>query len=265
MDILPVLPDFLLIAAEAAEEFVPPDDWRAIVALPAAFLFFFVSVYLLLRSNLGSRRAYLVMATCFFAYMVIQSLYWTTGAPGTPMATGPQTLPGQPPDYYQATWEPFAIDSVIADERFPEVKSFPEGFSAIESQELRDLVSTAREEVSTFFSEPRANVPGPIGGDWDLAQDPQVATAADGTQLVAMTFGPTTDAGEVDPEAETYTAFAFYDPGFLLLPSLITVALSVIGLLLHLALLALDENRERREAEGDREVEAPREPVPARA
>lgn len=261
---LEFLTSALVVAAAANEEWVPPGDWRAIVALPAAFLFFFVSVYLLLRSNLGTRRAYLVMATCFFGYMVIQSLYWTTGAPGTPVATGPQNLPGQSQDYYQPKWEPFAADSVIADERYPLVKTFPEGFQTAADAGLSDLVTPAIETTQSFFSEARANVPGPVGSDWALVGDPQVATAADGAQVVGLTFAPVTE-GEVDPEAETYTAFAFYDPGFLLLPSLIMVALSVLGFALHLALLAWDENREKEELAGESETEVPREPVPARA
>jgi hypothetical protein len=256
-----------VIGAAAAEEFVPPDDWRAIVALPAAFLFFFVSVYLLLRSNLGTRRAYLVMATCFFGFMVILSLYWTTGAPGTPMATGPQNLPGQVGDYYQPTWRPFAVDSVIADEQFPIVKSHPEGFAPVgEGDEaLADLATSAVDEIATFFSTERAGVPGPVGEGWVPTGDPEVATADDGTQLVAVTYAPTTPEGEVDPAAETYTAFAYYDPGFLLLPSLIMVALSVIGFALHVLLLGWDENREKEERTVDELPEAERAPAPARA
>ena len=264
---LATMHNLTVLGAEAAEEFVPPDDWRAIIALPASFLFFFVSIYLLLRSNLGTRRAYLVLATSFFGFMVILSLYWTTGAPGTPIATGPQNLPGQAGNYYQPTWRPFAVDSVIADEQFPIVKSYPEGFSDVPEgdQSLADLAASAVDEISTFFSEPRADVPGPVGEEWAAVDDPRVATADDGTQLVAVTYAPTTEEGEVDPEAETYTAFAYYDPGFILLPSLVMVALSVIGFVLHLLLLAWDENREKEEGAVDELPEAERAPAPARA
>lgn len=264
---LATMHSLLVFAAEANEEFVPPDDWRAIIALPVAFLFFFVSVYLLLRSNLGTRRAYLVIATCFFGFMVILSLYWTTGAPGTPMATGPQNLPGQVGDYYQATWRPFAADSVIADEQYPIVKSYPEGFSAVpeDDQALGDLIANAVDELSRFFAEERGGVPGPVGADWVPAEEPQVATADDGTQLLAVTYAPPNEQGEPDPAGDTYTAFAYYDPGFLLLPSLIMVALSVLGFALHVALLAWDENREKREQSVDELPEAERAPAPARA
>lgn len=257
----------VIFAAEAAEEFVPPDDWRAIVSLPAAFLFFFVSVYLLLRSNLGTRRAYLVMATSFFGFMVILSLYWTFGAPGTPMATGPQNLPGQVADYYQPKWEPFAGDSVIADERFPLVKSFPEGFSEVDEsdQALVELIGPVADQLLGFFSTERAGVPGPVPSNWVPAGSPQVATAADGAQIAAVTFAPATEEGEPDTSGDTYTAFAFYDSGFLLLPSFVMVALSLLGFLLHVLLLGWDENREKEDRRGAREGEREPERVPARA
>ena len=265
-ELVDLIPGAAILAAEAAEEFVPPDDWRSIVALPAAFLFFFVSVYLLVRSNLGTRRGYLVCATSFFGFMLILSLFWTGGAPGTPIATGPQTLPGQPLDYWTPKWEPFAVDSVIADEQYPLVKSYPEGFSQVEpDSDLADLTSTAVDEIRGFLAAPRADVPGPIGESWQ-ASEPEVATAADGTQLVAVTYQAVdSETGEVDPETEPYTGFAFYEPGFVILPSLIMVALSLLGFALHVALLVWDENRERRqqadEPVGDRREER----VPARA
>ena len=269
---LATMHNLIVFAAEANEEFVPPDDWRNIVALPAAFLFFFVSVYLLLRSNLGTRRAYLVMASSFFGFMVILSLYWTTGAPGTPIATGPQNLPGQVANYYEPKWEPFAADSVIGDNQYPLVKSFPEGFSPVpgDDQEVVDRVTTAVDQLQAFFSEGRAGVPGPIGENWVAAGEPQLATAADNTQVVGVTFAPPFpegseegEPGAPDTSGETYTAFAFYDPGFILFPSLVMVALAVIGFILHVLLLGWDENREKEEQ--SEEVEAEPERVPARA
>ena len=262
----------IVFAAEANEEFVPPDDWRNIVALPAAFLFFFVSIYLLLRSNLGTRRAYLVMATSFFGFMMILSLYWTFGAPGTPMATGPQNLPGQVANYYEPNWRPFAADSVIGNEQYPLVKSFPEGFSPVpeDDQELTDQVTTAVDELQSFFSEARAGVPGPVGGDWIPAGEPQVAVAADSTLVVGVTFAPpfpedseAGEPGQPDTSGETYTAFAYFDPGFILFPSLVMVALSVIGFVLHVLLLGRDENREKEERASDAAVEPERVPAGA--
>ena len=81
----------VLMAVAAAEEFVPPDDWRGVIALPAGIIIFFGGIFMLLKSNLGTRRAYLVEASTFFGFMLILSLFWGFGAPGTPRNTGPQS------------------------------------------------------------------------------------------------------------------------------------------------------------------------------
>ena len=295
---------FIVAAAEVSHEFVPADDWRTIIALPAGILFFFGSVYLLLRSNLGTRRAYLVIATSFFGFMLILSLFWAFGAPGTPIATGPQNLPGQELDYYQPTWFPFAPDSELAQNEYPLVQMYPEGFEAVdpEDEELVDLTTPLPDELLAFFTEERAGVPGPILSGWEPTGDPQVATAADGTLVAALTFAPpppqeggddatdpatdpeatddeaaatddeaaATDDAAADTEAaaqqEPFTAFAFYDPGFILLPSFIMIGISLVGFVLHALLLGWDENRRKEEESAiSEEEELQPERVPARA
>lgn len=252
----------LVFAAEVSHEFVPPDDWRTIISLPASIIIFFGSIYLLLRSNLGTRRAYLVIGTSFFGFMLILSLFWTFGAPGTPIASGPQNLPGQELDYYQATWFPFAPDSEIAQNRYSMVSSYPEGFQAVDGsdEELVDLTQVLPDELFAFFSEERGGVPGPVFDGWEPTGEPQVATASDGTLLAALTFAPA-EGGD-----ESFTAFAFYDPGFIQLPSLIMVAISLMGFILHVLLLGWDENRQREEQDAiTEEEELQPERVPARA
>jgi hypothetical protein len=60
---------------------------------------------------------------------------------------------------------------------------------------------------------------------------------------------------------ESYTAFAFFDPGFPMFPSLVMMVLSIGGFILHALLLGWDENRERERAV--EEVVVEREPVGA--
>lgn len=259
---LATLHPLVIAAAEVSHEFVPADDWRTIIALPAAIIIFFGSIYLLLRSNLGTRRAYLVLASSFFGFMVVISLFWTFGAPGTPIATGPQNLPGQALNYYQPQWFPFASDSEIAQDRYPMVNSFPEGFSVVDGsdEELVDLTQPLPDELFAFFSEERAGVPGSVFDGWEPTGDPQVATAADGTLLAALTFAPA-EGGD-----DSFTAFAFYDPGFIQLPSLIMVGISLAGFILHVLLLGWDENRRREEEQAlTEEEDLQPERVPARA
>jgi hypothetical protein len=308
----------ILLAVAAAEEYVAPDDWRGVVALPAAIIIFFGAVFLLLKSNLGTRRAYLVEATCFFGFMTILSLFWGLGAPGTPQFTGPQTLPGQAADYYTPKWVAFASDSTLADQRFPIVKQYPEGFreeggggggeAAAEGGEAEtgqadtegadDAAIGGAEELGNFFREERGGAQL-IGDDWVIDGAPRAATAESGEKVVGATYAKPfalNDEGEI-PEGpdgqplfsedqvgqpipedfpvpsdlegdvaelvtpERFTAFAFFDPGFAILPSLVMMVLAIGGFALHVLLLAWDESRERERSVEEIVVE--REPVGA--
>jgi hypothetical protein len=277
----------IVLAAGASEEFVPPTDWRAQIAVPVAILLFFGSVYLLLRSSLGTKRAYLVEAAAFFGFMLLMSLFWTFGAPGTPTATGPTYLPGQPSSAYQPTWTPFAPTSSIAQTpTYGAVQQFPQGFGPVpeslrasgEGDESGPLQSGIDEIRSFFASEEGGSV---LEDSWAPVPDGVQATRAEnGYPILAVTYQETfqpdsqgnlpegvdrSQVGEVDPEGESVTLFGFYDAGSPLFPSFVFVGLSLAGLLIHLGLLARDENRLRREAEEVAEPEAEPERVGAGA
>jgi hypothetical protein len=191
----------VLLAVAAAEEYVPPDDWRGVVALPAGIIIFFGAIFLLLKSNLGTRRAYLVEFSCFFGFMLILSLFWGFGAPGTPRNTGPQSLPGQPADYYTPKWVAFAGDSTLAEERFGLVSQYPEGFAeeggggqdgggdaeAADSESAAQSATAGAEEIATFFREDHGGAQL-IGDDWVLLGAPRSATTDTGEKVVGATF-----------------------------------------------------------------------------
>src|SRR5688500_616859 len=121
--------NWLLVLATESHG-IPGSDWRAKIAVPLGFVLFFGSIYMLVRSNLGTRRGYLVTATSFFGFMTIYALFWTFGAPGPPPATGPQNLPGQELDAYEDVWRPYAGDSRVAeDPTYGVAKTWPEGFA----------------------------------------------------------------------------------------------------------------------------------------
>ncbi|HUH06937.1 MAG TPA: hypothetical protein VML96_03920 [Egibacteraceae bacterium] len=270
----------LLAVEEASHEWVPPWDWRAQVALPAGLLIFFGSVFLLLRSNLGARRAYLVEATSFFGFMIILALFWTFGAPGTPIATGPITLPGQPLDAYQPTWTPFAGDSVIAeDERFVTAKTFPEGWTEVPDA-FAAQADTGVQEIQSFFGEQEAG--SRIPATWVPVGDTvRYREATNGFPMISAEFKESyqpnadgslpegvseTQIGQPIPDGATFRAFAFFDAGNIQFPSIVMLAVMTVAFLIHLALLALDERREQRElAEDAAHVAEERERVSAEA
>jgi len=100
----------LFLATEGVEG-VSPDHIAAKMALPLGLLLFCGSVYLLLWSNFGARKGGLIYGVAFFGFNFMIGVFWWFGAPGTPIATGPQNFPGQAPDEYQAHWYPFEPDS----------------------------------------------------------------------------------------------------------------------------------------------------------
>jgi hypothetical protein len=268
----PTLAALYVLATEGG---IPASDWRAKIAVPLGILIFVGSVYLLLRSNLGTRRGYLVLGTSLWGFMVIYALFWTVGAPGTPPATGPQSLPGQELDAYQNVWRPFAGDSNLAnDANYSVVKSFPEGFGAVPANFL-PTANTGAADIQTFFSSNAGLREKPVGQDWVVVPDSiRYTTSANGQPLIGATFQETFQApaegeepegevGAINPDGETYTAFAFFDAGSPLFPSLVMLGLVSLLFVLHAALLYRDEGKERQARERTSEDQEEGRLVPA--
>ncbi len=234
--------DLLILAAEG----IPPSNPLTQLATPLGILLFLGSTYLLLRSNLGTARGYYVLGTALFGFLFLLSLFWGFGAPGTPQATGPTNLPGQPADALQPKWIPFAQDSLLADrEDLSIVKNYPEGFTEEGwPEDLADEVQTGVDEMTNFFSSEVA------GGQIEATASPQtIAYAETETDfpVIAVEFYPVNEALEPDLSAEPYVAFGYFDEGNPLLPSIIFIAISLVMFVLHAWLLDRSERMERRQ------------------
>lgn len=263
----------------ATEGGVPFDAPLTRVAVPLGVLIFLGTPYMLLRSNLGTRRAYLVLGTSFFGFMFILSLFWTFGAPGTPALTGPTNLPGTVPNEYQPLWVPFAEDSTVASqEPYAALVADPSAFSA-PSEDQAAEASTAVADIQGFFStaEVDSGYAPAIATTWVALEDETGYTVAGNGQPIvravfAATYQPDADGalpagvgedqvGQPIPEGEEgaaqFVAYALFDAGNPLFPALIFLGLSIAGFALHAALLHIDEQRERRDraevAEPERE------------
>jgi hypothetical protein len=260
----------------ATESGIPYNTPLARLAVPLGFLVFMGGPYLLLRSNLGTRRAYLVLGSTFFGLMMIFSLFWLFGAPGTPQYTGPTNLPGQVADEYRPIWVSFAEDSAVAQtEPYAALVADPDAFGEVPPEaaaNVEQAITTTRD----FFSTEEGG--GQVAETWVVTDGPFYAVAANDRPVVRMTYSATytepdeeagitdEDVGQPIPEGEdgarSFTAYAFFDAGAPWFPSVVFLVVSLAGFALHALLLYRDEQREHQEAQ---QVVEERERVPASA
>lgn len=250
--------DLIVVAAEQ----IPPDSIMSQLIVPLGILLLLGSTYLLLRSNLGTARGYYVLATVTFAFLFIMSIFWGVGAPGTPQATGPQSLPGQPLDELVPKWVPFAQDSLLADRAdLSIVKDYPEGFE--EGGWPADFAETAEsgvDEIKGFFAGEEAGER--VGELWE-AEVVAFAVTETGLPVLAVEYREVNEAGERGDA--TYTAFGFWDEGAPLLPSFVFMGISFVGLVLHAWLLDRSERMERRRSQQEVATDEEASKVPAGA
>ncbi len=99
----------------AVESAIPPDHPASILAIPLGILFFVGSVYLLLWSNYGAKKAAAMTGVAWFGITLVLGVFWWFGAPGIPPGLGINHLPGQPNDQYVEQWYAFEAGSERAD------------------------------------------------------------------------------------------------------------------------------------------------------
>jgi hypothetical protein len=193
----PAVTDLLVLATEGG---IPTSNPWSQLALPLGILIFVGSVYLLIRSNLGTRRGYLVMSTSLWGFGFLLSLFWAFGAPGTPPNTGPQNLPGQELDEYQPVWIPFAGDSAVVTEEgspYAVAAGFPDGFTEVPAA-FEERASVGVQNTQSFFSSLDA-VEGAeegtyfniLDGTEVVVEGPLYAEAENGRPIIGVTFAST--------------------------------------------------------------------------
>lgn len=102
--------DLLLLATEGVEG-LSPDHIASKLAVPIGIVIFCGAVFCLLWSNYGAKKGGLIYGVALFGFSFVIGIFWWLGAPGTPVATGPQNFPGQAADAYQPKWYPFEAGS----------------------------------------------------------------------------------------------------------------------------------------------------------
>jgi hypothetical protein len=225
---------------------------KGLLVVLTGFVFLPGSVFMLLASNFGALKGYLIAATAFFGFLVMLSAVWLFGIPGTTPLTGPKGT--------QPTFKFFTLNDQAA-ATYDSVRDFqggagggwqpePTGDFAEGSREatLKADLDTARQTaVGDLIEKTNANVK-------DSSEELDVTnldaktyyTIQDGTEVAAIVISPKNPpagSGLKRPDLAPVTTFAYRDPGNPYLPSIIFLVASVLLFLVHMVLLGVAERR----------------------
>ena len=225
---------------------------KGIAVVVTAFIFLPGSVFMLLASNFGALKGYLIAGTAFFGFMIMLSAVWLFGLPGTTPLTGPKGA--------QPTFVPFTINDPAAG-TYDSVRDFqgeagngwepaPEGEFEEGSPEatLKADLDTARQAAVTELIEETNQDIEDSSEELDATnvQAETFYTIQDGTEVAAIVISPATPpsgSGLQRPDFAPVTSFAYRDPGSPYLPSILFLVASVVLFVVHLFLLGLAERR----------------------
>jgi len=244
----------------------------AVVVIAAAI--FMGSVYYILSTLFGLRRAYYVTMVSLMGFLILLSLVWLIGIPGTGPGFGPR---GREPSYV-----PFLPTSEFAAGLKDKLADFPDGWDApgakkyfgnpdkkqtgaIESKGEIDTIKGALEpELAGYFQQhPELNGSAdPADYDFRVAGDAAAeAKLTAEEKAVPVAVARFKDAGggnllagfelpAVTGKHPAITVFAYRDKGAVFLPALYFLVTAIVLFALHLWLLARDEIRQKeRDAE----------------
>jgi hypothetical protein len=227
---------------------------KGILVVVTAFVLLPGSVYMLLASNFGALKGYLIAATAFFGFLILLSATWLFGLPGTTPLTGPKGT--------QPTFKFFTLDDPAAS-RYDSVRSFngaagggwqeapaaaagEQGGGAQET--LRADLDVARQTaVSTLINETnKDNKDSSKDLDATNLDAKAFYTIQDGTEVAAIVISPKdppADSGLERPSFSPKTTFAYRDPGAPSLPSLLFLIGALLLFVVHMLALGLVERR----------------------
>ena len=225
---------------------------KGLLVVVIAFVFLPGSVFMLLASNFGALKGYLIAGTAFFGFLIMLSAVWLFGIPGTTPLTGPKGT--------QPTFKFFTLDDPAAS-TYDSVRDFqggagngwqpaPEGEveEGSPEAELKADLDTARQTaVQDLIEETNANVE-------DSSEELDVTnldaktyyTIQDGTEVAAIVISPKTPpagSGLQRPDFAPKTTFAYRDPGSPYLPSILFLIASSVLFVVHMLLLGVVERR----------------------
>ncbi|HCO04100.1 MAG TPA: hypothetical protein DIT48_12210 [Actinobacteria bacterium] len=220
---------------------------KGVTVIVCAFVLFIGSIYLLLSAVFGLRMGYLVLAVCFFGWMIILSSLWTLGAPGTPRNLGPRGV--------EPHWVVEATGTGTVTSQFPQSTSYPGGpWHAPDATSLSS-VDTVKAVFQTYLQHQAAtqlaaqgvkvcDLKAPPGGDCFFLdpttfQVQDVEFATDGSTHLVAGHGFYSSGG---PEI---TLVAAHEKGNVPVYSVSFLLGSLLGFGLHLPLLDRAERKRK--------------------
>jgi hypothetical protein len=225
---------------------------KGLLVVLTGFLLLPGSVYMLLASNFGALKGYLIAATAFFGFLVLLSAVWLFGIPGTTPLTGPKGT--------QPSFKFFTIDDPAAS-TYDKVRDFqgaagngwqeaPTGEvqAGSEQETLKADLDTARQQaLSTLIEETNKDIKD-SSKELDVTNLDAKAfyTIQDGTEVTAIVISPKdppAGSGLERPDFAPKTTFAYRDPGAPSLPSMLFLAGALVLFVVHTLLLGVAERR----------------------
>ena len=146
----------------AVESVIPADHPAAILAVPLGLLFFGGSVFMLLWSNYGAKKAGAMYGTAFFGFSFLLGVFFWLGGPGIPANLGITHLPGQTASHYNPVWYGFEAGSERAE--FFAVTNDPDSFEEVAAFLGRDDLPEDRLNADPLF----ASTTGSVGQASDV-------------------------------------------------------------------------------------------------
>jgi hypothetical protein len=228
---------------------------KGILVVVTAFVLLPGSVYMLLASNFGALKGYLIAATAFFGFLILLSATWLFGLPGTTPLTGPKGT--------QPTFKFFTLDDPAAS-RYDSVRNFrgaagggwqeapaaaagEQGGGGAQETLRADLDVARQTAVSTLIKETnKDNKDSSKDLDATNLDAKAFYTIQDGTEVAAIVISPKNppaDSGLERPSFAPKTTFAYRDPGAPGRPSLLFLVGALVLFVVHMLALGLVERR----------------------
>ena len=223
------------LAQESGVHLSTLDSIKGILAVVGSLLLFVGTGYVLLSAIFGRVMGYLVSMTSFFGIMVLISIIWVIGVPGsTPPSGGPR---GREPG-----WDPVAAGFTVSSPKFSAVEKYPGPPWKEPSTEQKPDVDAVSTAIQTFLSN-RANEEGKLEGTRAIpitaftVQDVRFADEGGVRLAAAQAF--------FNSGGPLVKVFAVYDKGSVPLPGSIFLIVSIIGFVVHLPFLDRAEKKRK--------------------